>query len=73
MPCLDECWREGFMAGELFIKQCPYSGNSLEARHWRNGWLEGAAKCVGLDYHSTPVVLDPAPFACQSLVAAAAR
>lgn len=65
MLCLEECWREGFKAGELFIKQCPYSGNSLEARNWRNGWLEGAAKSVGLDYHATPVVLDPRPFMLQ--------
>lgn len=71
MLCLEECWLEGFMAGELFIKQCPYHGNSLEARNWRNGWLEGAAKCVGLEYHSTPVILDPMPFAWQGQNAAA--
>ena len=62
MLYLQECWREGFKAGELFIKQCPYTGNSLEARNWRNGWLEGAAKTVGLDYCSTP-----AEFPAQSV------
>ena len=53
MLYLKEYWLEGFKAGEQFIKQCPYSGNSLEARNWRNGWLEGATKALGLDGQPT--------------------
>lgn len=49
MLYLEKYWQEGFKAGENFIKQCPYAGNSIEARNWRNGWLEGAAKTLGLD------------------------
>ena len=49
MLYLKEYWLEGFKAGGQFIKQCPYPGNSLEARNWRNGWLEGASQALGLD------------------------
>jgi hypothetical protein len=49
---LEKPWQEGLKAGEQFIKQCPYPGNSLEARNWRNGWLEGAAKCLGITLDS---------------------
>jgi hypothetical protein len=54
MLYLKEYWHEGFKAGELFIKQCPYTGNTLEARNWRNGWLEGAASALGLGEHPAP-------------------
>lgn len=54
MLYLKEYWHEGFKAGEQFIKQCPYSGNTLEARNWRNGWLEGATRALGLDEIPVP-------------------
>lgn len=54
MLYLKEYWHEGFKAGELFIKHCPYTGNTLEARNWRNGWLEGAASALGLEAHPAP-------------------
>ncbi len=53
MLYLKEYWLEGFKAGEQFIKQCPYPGNSLEARNWRNGWLEGASQALGMDSSPT--------------------
>lgn len=62
MLYLKEYWLEGFKAGEQFIKQCPYSGNSLEARNWRNGWLEGASQALGLD---NPPAFGPQPEANQ--------
>lgn len=54
MLYLKEYWLEGFKAGGQFIKQCPYPGNSLEARNWRNGWLEGASQALGLDSPPQP-------------------
>lgn len=58
MLYLKEYWLEGFKAGEQFIKLCPYPGNSLEARNWRNGWLEGASRALGLD---SPPAFGPQP------------
>lgn len=50
MMALDEAWRRGFKAGEVFNKHCPYSDESPEARSWFLGWNEGSSKSLGFPY-----------------------
>jgi ribosome modulation factor len=50
---VDKAWERGFKAGEKFIKECPYSEDTPEARNWFDGWNEGAAKAMGFPYSET--------------------
>jgi ribosome modulation factor len=47
---LEEAWRRGFKAGEVFNKQCPYAQETQHARHWNLGWNEGTSKSLGFPY-----------------------
>jgi ribosome modulation factor len=47
---LDDAWRRGFKAGEVFNKHCPYTAETPQARHWFLGWNEGSSKTLGFPY-----------------------
>lgn len=67
MMALDEAWKRGFKAGEVFSKHCPYSDESPEARSWFLGWNEGSSKSLGFPYKTftqwsrPPVMPGPLP------------
>lgn len=42
-------WTAGFMAGEVFAGNCPYTRGSFEALDWYGGWIEGATNALGRD------------------------
>lgn len=42
-------WTAGFMAGEVFAGNCPYTRGSVEALDWYGGWIEGATNALGRD------------------------
>lgn len=45
-------WTAGFMAGEVFAGNCPYTRGSFEALDWFGGWIEGATNALGRDESS---------------------
>jgi ribosome modulation factor len=47
---LDIAWIKGFDSGQAFIKQCPFTQDSPEARNWFDGWNEGSSKTLGFPY-----------------------
>ena len=49
---LEEAWRRGFKAGEVFSKRCPYTRETPEARSWFEGWNHGSAKSLGFPHQS---------------------
>jgi ribosome modulation factor len=49
---LEEAWRRGFKAGEVFSKRCPYTRETPEASSWFEGWNHGSAKSLGFPHES---------------------
>ncbi len=49
---LDQAWKRGFKAGEVFAKRCPYTQETPEARSWFEGWNHGSAKALGFPHQS---------------------
>ena len=49
---LDQAWKRGFKAGEVFAKRCPYTLETPEARSWFEGWNHGSAKALGFPHQS---------------------
>ncbi|WP_298235099.1 hypothetical protein [uncultured Azohydromonas sp.] len=49
---LDQAWKRGFKAGEVFSKRCPYTQETPEARSWFEGWNHGSAKALGFPHQS---------------------
>lgn len=39
-------WTAGFMAGEVFAANCPYTRGSFEALDWYGGWIAGATNAL---------------------------
>ena len=49
---LEQAWKRGFKAGEVFSKRCPYTQETPEARSWFEGWNHGSAKALGFPHQS---------------------
>jgi ribosome modulation factor len=49
---LEQAWKRGFKAGEVFSKRCPYTQETPEASSWFEGWNHGSAKALGFPHQS---------------------
>lgn len=59
---IEEIWREGFMAADIYGSWCPYRADSCEFEVWEKGWMQGYLKREGCAYQDHPDIFNLSNF-----------